>query len=140
MATDNNELDQDFKELLQEFHDSKDKEEAAKKAKAALSPMIRQKSAPLWDHMLNPRKDGSVDPLNLANRLENNEITYDKAVEEAREYYKKEQESSNKKKGGRKKRKSRRKRRKTKRKTKKRRRRKKRKTKKRFRNQRGCKR
>ena len=143
MATDNNKLDEDFKELLKEFHDSKDKEEAAKKAKAALTPMIRQKSAPLWDHMLNPRKDGSVDPLNLANRLENDEISYDKAVEEARKYYEKEQESSNKK-GGRRKtrkrRKSRRKRRKTKRKTKKRRRRKKRKTKKRYRNQRGCKR
>ena len=140
MATKEDELDKDFQQLLKEFHDSKDKEEAAKKAQEALPPMIRQKSAPLWDHMLNPRKDGSVDPLNLANRLENNEITYDKAVEEAREYYKKEQESSNKKKGGRKKRKSRRKRRKTKRKTKKRRRRKKRKTKKRRRNQRGCKR
>ena len=30
MATDNNKLDEDFKELLKEFHDSKDKEEAAK--------------------------------------------------------------------------------------------------------------
>ena len=124
-------MDQDFKELLQEFHDSKDL-----KAKAALPPMIRQKSAPLWDHMLNPRKDGSVDPLNLANRLENNEITYDKAVEEAREYYKKEQESSNKKKGGRKKRKSRRKRRKTKRKNEETKKKKRRENKKRFRNQR----
>ena len=110
MATDNNELDEDFKELLKEFHASKDKEKALEKAKEALPPMIRQKSAPLWDHMLNPRKDGSVDPLNLANRLENDEISYDKAVEEARKYYEKEQESSNKKKGGRKKRKSRRKR------------------------------
>ncbi len=126
----------EMQELLKEFHDSKNKEAVAEKAKAALPPMERQRSAPLWDHMLNPRENGSIDPLNLANRLENGEINYDEAVEEAQKYYKEEQ----KKKGGRKKRKSRRKRRKTKRKTKKRRRRKKRKTKKRYRNQRGCKR
>lgn len=127
----NNNVNTDLQQLLEEYRAAKKKEEAVQLEKAKLPDMLRQKSAPLWDHMLNPREDGSVDPLNLAAQLENGDITYDKAVELATEYYKKEQ-------GGGKKKKSRRKRRKRKRKTKKRRRRKKRKTKKRYINQRGC--
>ena len=93
----------DFQEMLKEFKKSKDKEKAAAELQASLQPMMRQRSAPLWDHMLNPRQDGSIDPLKLSDRLENNEISYKEAVEEAREYYEKELEESNKKKGGRKK-------------------------------------
>ena len=103
----------DWQQMLKEFKKSKDKEKTAAELQAALPPMMRQRSAPLWDHMLNPRQDGSIDPLKLAYRLENNEISYKEAVEEAREYYEKEEAApaaeeeaapaANKKKGGRKK-------------------------------------
>ena len=117
MATEDNntnktEVDKDFEELLEEFRKFNLKEKEAKEARAALPPMLRQKSAPLWDHMLNPREDGSIDPLNFAERLENDEISYEKAVEEAREYYEKEQKSTKKKGGRRKTRKKRRRRKK----------------------------
>ena len=136
---DNDKVDPDFLELLDEFKESKNKEEAAAAMKASLPAMERQHSAPLWDQMLNPGKDGKVDPNKFAERLSDGKISYEDAVTEARNIYEK-QKSSKKTEGGR--RKTRKKRRKKKRKTKKRRKRKKRKTfrKKRFRNQRGCKR
>lgn len=132
-------VDQDFLELLNEFKESKDKEKAAAELKASLPAMERQLSAPLWDQMLNPGKDGKVDPNKFAERLSDGKISYKDAVTEARNIYEK-QKSSKKTEGGR--RKTRKKRRKKRRKTKKRKKRKKRKTrrKKRFRNQRGCKR
>ena len=84
-------LAKDMAEMFAEFNQAKDKEEAADIAKAALPPMERQRSAPLWDHMLNPRDNGELDPLDLGGRLERKEIPYDEAVNEAREYYKKEE-------------------------------------------------
>tara|TARA_B100000287_G_scaffold228117_1_gene215112 strand:- start:10 stop:456 length:447 start_codon:yes stop_codon:yes gene_type:complete len=138
--SENDKVDPDFQELLDEFKESKNKEEAAAAMKASLPAMERQRSAPLWDQMLNPGKDGKVDPNKFAERLSDGKISYEEAVTEARNIYEKKQKSSKKTEGGR--RKTRKKRRKKKRKTKKRRKRKKRKTfrKKRFRNQRGCKR
>ena len=137
-GSEDDKVDQDFLELLNEFKESKDKEKAAAELKASLPVMERQRSAPLWDQMLNPGKDGKVDPNKFADRLSDGKISYEDAVTEARNIYEKEQKS--KKKGGR--RKTRKKRRKKRRKTKKRKKRKKRKTrrKKRYRNQRGCKR
>ena len=118
-------LAKDMAEMFAEFNQAKDKEEAAEIAKAALPPMERQRSAPLWDHMLNPRDNGELDPLDLGGRLERKEIPYEEAVDEAREYYEKEEaekaKDSAKLKGG--KRKTRRqKRRRIKRKTRKRKR------------------
>ena len=133
----NDKVDPDFQQLLDEFKESKDKEKAAAELKASLPAMERQLSAPLWDQMLNPGKDGKVDPNKFAERLSDGKISYKDAVTEARNIYEK-QKSSKKTEGGR--RKTRKKRRKKRRKTKKRRKRKKRKTKKRYRNQRGCKR
>ena len=136
--SDNDKVDPDFQELLDEFKASKNKEEAAAAMKASLPAMERQRSAPLWDQMLNPGKDGKVDPNKFAQRLSDGKISYEDAVTEARNIYEK-QKSSKKTEGGRR-RTRRKKRRKKKRKTKKRRKRKKRKTKKTYRNQRGCKR
>ena len=135
--SENDKVDPDFQELLDEFKESKNKEEAAAAMKASLPAMERQRSAPLWDQMLNPGKDGKVDPNKFAQRLSDGTISYEDAVTEARNIY--EKKSSKKTEGGRR-RTRRKKRRKKKRKTKKRRKRKKRKTKKTFRNQRGCKR
>lgn len=136
--SENDKVDPDFQELLDEFKASKNKEEAAAAMKASLPAMERQRSAPLWDQMLNPGKDGKVDPNKFAQRLSDGKISYEDAVTEARNIYEK-QKSSKKTEGGRR-RTRRKKRRKKKRKTKKRRKRKKRKTKKTYRNQRGCKR
>lgn len=99
------ELAKEKEEALKEFNESKNKEKAAAELKASLTPMERQRSAPLWDHMLNPRENGSIDPLNLANRLKNDDITYKEAVKEAREYYEEESGAAgaSKKKGGRRK-------------------------------------
>ena len=136
--SENDKVDPDFQELLDQFKESKNKEEAAAAMKASLPAMERQRSAPLWDQMLNPGKDGKVDPNKFAQRLSDGKISYEDAVTEARNIYEK-QKSSKKTEGGRR-RTRRKKRRKKKRKTKKRRKRKKRKTKKTYRNQRGCKR
>ena len=48
--------------------------------------MLRQGSAPLWNEVLN-----NGDPHNLGKRLTDGDITYERAVEEARERYLKEQ-------------------------------------------------
>tara|TARA_Y100000768_G_C23887725_1_gene638506 strand:+ start:640 stop:1077 length:438 start_codon:yes stop_codon:yes gene_type:complete len=136
-GSDDDKVDQDFLVLLNEFKESKDKEKAAAELKASLPVMERQRSAPLWDQMLNPGKDGKVDPNKFAERLRDGKISYEDAVTEARNIYEKKQKSSKKTKGGKRRKKTRKKRRKKRRKTKKK---KKRKTKKRYRNQRGCKR
>ena len=109
----------DMAEMFAEFNQAKDKEEAAEKTKAALPPMERQRSAPLWDHMLNRRDNGELDPLDLGGRLERREIPYDDAVDEARKYYEKEEaekaKGAAKLKGGKKRRRRKRKTRKRKR-------------------------
>ena len=64
-GSEDDKVDKDFLELLNEFKESKDKEKAAAELKASLPAMERQLSAPLWDQMLNPGKDGKVDPNKL---------------------------------------------------------------------------
>ena len=91
--SDNDKVDPDFQELLDEFKASKNKEEAAAAMKASLPAMERQRSAPLWDQMLNPGKDGKVDPNKFAQRLSDGKISYEDAVTEARNIYEKNLET-----------------------------------------------
>ena len=70
-GSDDDKVDQDFLVLLNEFKESKDKEKAAAELKASLPVMERQRSAPLWDQMLNPGKDGKVDPNKFFSKSKN---------------------------------------------------------------------